>query len=69
MCLTLERAMTAVSKHTDYELVFLGSIACRGVYLLSFTVLSKDGFCDPPSFVANEHRVWFYEIKTAAVQT
>jgi hypothetical protein len=67
MCLTHKRAMIAVSKHTDYELVFLGSIACRWVYLLSFTIVSKDDFCDPPSFLANEHRVRFYEIKTAEV--
>jgi hypothetical protein len=67
MCLTPKRANISVSKHTDYELVFLGSTACRGVYLLSFTIVSKDGLCDPPSFLANEHRVWFYEIKTAEV--
>jgi hypothetical protein len=67
VCLTLKRAMIAVSKHMDYELVFLGSIACRGVCLLSFNIVSKDDFCDPPSFLANKHRVWFYEIKTAEV--
>jgi hypothetical protein len=65
MCLTLRRATIAVSKHTDCELVLLGSIACRGVYLLSFTTVSKDGFCDPPSSLANEHHVWFYGFKTA----
>jgi hypothetical protein len=59
--------MIAVSKRTDYEPVFLGSIACRGVYLLSFNIVSKDGFCDPPSFLANGHCVWFYEIEAKEV--
>jgi hypothetical protein len=67
MCLTHKRATIAVSKLTDYELVLLGSIACRGVYLLSFTEVSKDGFCDPPSSLSNEQHVWFHEIKTAAI--